>query len=130
MATPEVVHPAASILLLEDEDGVRRLVAKVLEKRGYIVHATGHPIEALALARRGDVRIDLLLTDVVLPGMSGRDVATAVEGLHPACRVLFMSGYTDDAIVRHGVLHAEARFLQKPFKADVLAQKVAEALRR
>jgi len=126
--SPVPPHSAARVLLLEDEDGVRRLVTKVLERRGYVVHATGDPAEALALAERRDVKIDLLLTDVVLPGMSGRAVADAVETLQPACRILFMSGYTDDAVVRHGVLHAEARFLQKPFRADALVQKVAEAL--
>jgi len=125
---PQVPHNAAHILLLEDEDAVRRLVMKVLQKRGYIVHAAGRPAEALAMARQGDLRIDLLLTDVVMPDMSGRAVADAVQDLHPNCRVLFMSGYTDDAIVRHGVLHAEALFLQKPFRADDLAQKVSEAL--
>jgi DNA-binding NtrC family response regulator len=119
---------AASVLLLEDEDGVRRLVTKVLEKRGYLVHAAGHPNDALTLARRRDLRIDLLLTDVVMPEMTGREVADAVCAIHPRCRVVFMSGYTDDAAVRHGVMNAGAMFIQKPFRADDLAQKVAEAL--
>ncbi len=125
---PEVTRNTASVLLLEDEDAVRRLVTKVLESRGYLVHATAHPLDALAIARRTDVHIDLLLTDVVLPEMSGRAVAEAVRALHPDCRVLFMSGYTDDAVLRHGVLTVKALFLQKPFRANALAQKVAEAL--
>lgn len=125
---PERAPSAGIVLLLEDEDAVRRLVTKVLEKRGYLVHAAAHPNDALAIARRRGITIDLLLTDVVLPDVTGQAVAEAVRALHPRCHVLFMSGYTDDAIVRHGVLSADAMFLQKPFRTDGLVQKVAEAL--
>ncbi|HKT79172.1 MAG TPA: ATP-binding protein [Vicinamibacterales bacterium] len=126
--SPAPRHEGSRILVVEDEDGVRRLVTKVLEKHGYCVEATGHPTQAVALASAPTARYDLLVTDVVLPELSGREVADAVRKSQPDCRVLFMSGYTDDHVMRQGILHAEALFLQKPFKADALVQKVAEAL--
>ena len=119
---------ALESLLLEDEDGVRRLVMRVLQRYGYTVHATARPAEALELAARHDIALDLLLTDVVLPDMNGQAVATKIVALHPRCRVLYMSGYTDEAIVRHGVLDPDAAFLQKPFMAAALVQKVEEVL--
>jgi DNA-binding NtrC family response regulator len=107
---------------------VRHLAVRVLQKYGYTVYATARPAEALELASRHDIAFDLLLTDVVLPDMNGQAVATKVLGLHPLCKVLYMSGYTDEAIVRHGVLDPEAAFLQKPFMAGALVQKVEKVL--
>jgi hypothetical protein len=118
----------ATVLLVEDEEGLRKLVGRVLRKYGFTVHAPATPVEAVALASSRTIPFDLLLTDVVLPDITGRAVATTVLQHHPECKVLFMSGYTDDAIVRHGVLDEDAAFLQKPFTADALVQKIADVL--
>jgi PAS domain S-box-containing protein len=127
--TPSGPRPAsATILLLEDEDALRRLVVRVLGQRGYTIHATARPAEALELARRPGLTFDLLLTDVVLPDMNGQAAAAQIQLLQPACRVLFMSGYTEDAIVRHGVLTSTVAFLSKPFTATDLIQKVDDVL--
>jgi CheY-like chemotaxis protein len=118
----------ATILLVEDEDALRRLVVRVLSQYGYTIHATGRPAEALELARQPGPAFDLLLTDIVLPDMNGQAVAAKIQTLQPGCRVLFMSGYTEDAIVRHGVLTATVSFLPKPFTTTDLLQKIEDVL--
>jgi PAS domain S-box-containing protein len=118
----------ATILLAEDEAGVRRLVSRVLGAAGYSVHPAATAADALAIADNAGLRIDLLLTDVVMPDQTGRDVANRITARHPRCRVLFMSGYTDDAIVRHGVLDPDVAFIQKPFTADALLRKISDVL--
>jgi PAS domain S-box-containing protein len=126
-----VAHRAprtATVMLVEDEAGVRALVRKFLERSGYLVLEASGADEALASARRHDGEIDVLLTDVVLPRMSGSELAKRLQQLRPATRVLYMSGYTDDAIVHHGVLSAGAAFVQKPFTADSLTRKLREIL--
>lgn len=122
------VRGTETILMVEDEDLVRGFVEKVLSRLGYTVHAVAHPVRAIELARMHQATIQLLLTDVVLPGMSGRTLAADLVHQHPESKVLYMSGYTDDAIVHHGVLEAGTWFIQKPFSADALAQKVREIL--
>ena len=117
-----------TILLVEDEDGVRALVKQVLSRQGYTVIETRHGQEALEKFERHAGPIPLLLTDVVLPQMSGRELAERLKALHPEIKVLYMSGYTDDAILRHGVIDQETAFLQKPFTTSVLARKVREVL--
>jgi two-component system, cell cycle sensor histidine kinase and response regulator CckA len=117
-----------TVLLVEDEAGVRNLSRYVLEKNGYTVLEAGHGQEALAVAERHDGAIHLLVTDVVMPGMSGRQLANALCQVRPATRVLFMSGYTDEAVLRHGVIDASPAFLQKPFSPIGLARKVREVL--
>ncbi len=117
-----------TILLVEDEAPVRDLAAQILHQQGYKMLAYPSPEDAVRLIERQEVRVDLLLTDVVMPGMSGRKLAEKACALHPDLRVLFMSGYTDDTIVRHGVLEAKTAFLQKPFTSGTLARKVREAL--
>jgi PAS domain S-box-containing protein len=117
-----------TILLVEDEAVVRRLVAEILETNGYAVLQAGDGPSALELLRRHTGEVDLLLTDVVMPGMSGPDVAGAVAAMRPGTHVLYMSGYTDSAIDHHGVLEPGIAFLQKPFGADDLAAKVREVL--
>jgi two-component system cell cycle sensor histidine kinase/response regulator CckA len=117
-----------TILLVEDDTAVRALARLTLEGLGYtVVEATnGH--DALRVARAHAGPIHLLLTDVVMPGMGGRLAAETLAGTLPGLRVLFISGYTDDAVVRHGVLAAETEFLQKPFTPSALAHKVRQVL--
>ncbi|HEY1186720.1 MAG TPA: PAS domain S-box protein, partial [Gemmata sp.] len=117
-----------TLLLVEDEDGVRALTRQVLRDCGYTVLDTRDGPEAVRIAREHPGRIDLLVTDVVLPRMGGREVAQLVRERHPGLKVLFVSGYTDDAVVRHGILEAEVAFLQKPFTRASLASKVRAVL--
>jgi PAS domain S-box-containing protein len=117
-----------TILLVEDEAEVRSLAQEALERFGYTVLAAALPTDAMLIAERHVGTIDLLLTDVVMPRMSGRALAEAVTTTRPGIKVLFTSGYTDDAIVRHGVLEAGIQFLEKPFTPPVLGAKVREVL--
>jgi two-component system, cell cycle sensor histidine kinase and response regulator CckA len=119
-----------TILLVEDEEGVRSLVRLALSAVGYHVLETTDPESALATCASHDGPIHLLLTDVVMPQMSGPIVATKVTALRPGIRVLYMSGYTDDAVVHHGVLSQEMPFIQKPFSPLALRKKIREVLGR
>jgi two-component system, cell cycle sensor histidine kinase and response regulator CckA len=107
---------------------VRRLVAEILEPTGYSVLQAGDGPSALELLRRHTGTLDLLVTDVVMPGMSGPDVAGAVAAMRPGTQVLYISGYTDASVGQHGMLEAGIAFLQKPFDADTLTRKVRELL--
>ena len=118
----------ATILLVEDEDVVRELAREALRDGGYTVLEARHPGEALLVAERQSGGFDLLLTDVVMPHMSGPELAQRLKNARPGLRVLFMSGYTDDAALRHGVLRSEVSFLQKPFTPESLSRKVRETL--
>jgi PAS domain S-box-containing protein len=117
-----------TILLAEDEAVVRDLIMQMLEQRGYTVLPAGDGIEALDVAAEHPGAIDLLVTDVVMPRLSGRKLAEHVTRDHPGVRVLYISGYTDDAVLRHGVLEANTPFLQKPFSAQALARAVRTAI--
>jgi PAS domain S-box-containing protein len=119
---------AGTILLVEDEEAVRRLASRVLAARGYTVLSAANGLQALDTVQRHPGAIDLVITDVVMPQMSGRELAELVRPRRPATKILYVSGYTDDAIVRHGVLDAGVVFLQKPFTPDGLARKVKEIL--
>jgi len=119
-----------TILLVEDEPSVRALAADVLERSGYRVLAAEHGGRALEIAEATIDPIHLLLTDVVMRGMSGRELADRLVATRPDTRVLFMSGYTDDAIVHHGVLDEGTEFLQKPFSRDALTLRVRQVLDR
>ncbi|HEX6433729.1 MAG TPA: ATP-binding protein, partial [Gemmatimonadales bacterium] len=117
-----------TILLVEDEPTVRHMTSRVLQEYGYgVVEANGGH-QALGVLERGE-RIDLLVTDVILSGMDGPELARRAVGLVPELPVLFMSGYTDDEIVRRGLLQAGQPFLQKPFTPEALASEVAELLK-
>jgi PAS domain S-box-containing protein len=117
-----------TVLLVEDAPSVRAVARQILERYGYtVIEAPGGPA-ALDIAVRHPGTIHLLLTDVVMPEMSGRQVADRLVALRPQLRVLFISGYTDDSIVRHGVLEAGIAYLQKPFTPEGLARKVREVL--
>ena len=117
-----------TILLVEDEDAVRQIARRTLERNGYRVLEASDGSLAVELARRHAGEIHMLVTDVVMPGMSGRQVADAIAAETPGVRVLFMSGYTDDAIGRNGVLEAKDHFLAKPFTPTSLIKKVRRVL--
>ena len=117
-----------TILLVEDEESVRGLAAKVLAGYGYRVIEARDGSEAEQVARREGDYLHLMVTDVVMPGISGLELATRLAAVRPKMKVLFMSGYTDDAIVRRGVLADDAAFLQKPFTGDLLARRVRDVL--
>jgi len=127
-APAEIPGGTETILLVEDEDIVRRLAKQVLESRGYRVIEAASGKDAIRLAEDKPDAIDLLLTDVVMPEMSGRELAGRLASLRPEIRVLYMSGYTDDTIIHHRVLEAGINFIQKPFTPDALALKAREAL--
>lgn len=117
-----------TILIVEDEDGVRSLTSSVLRRAGYQVMEANGGEAALRLVAGAKGKVDLLLTDVVLNQMSGRELAETIHRQIPKLRVLYMSGYTDDAILQRGVLAADTFFLQKPFTTDGLVRKVREVL--
>ena len=136
---PAAVRPPASrkfirassgetVLLVEDQDDVRTLTLRILEREGYVVLPAASGQDALALAASHADRIHLLLTDVVMPGLSGREVAEQLTAMRPGTRVLFMSGYTDNVIAQRGVLDPGMAFLSKPFTPETLAAKVRDVL--
>jgi signal transduction histidine kinase/ActR/RegA family two-component response regulator len=116
------------ILLVEDDVAVGELVQLILSRHGYTVLRTESPREALALSERYEGAVDLLLTDVVMPEMSGRELSDALTARRPGLRTLYMSGYTEDAIVNHGVLDEEIAFIGKPFAPVSLLRKVRTLL--
>ena len=117
-----------TILLVEDEAAVRHVAHRLLESRGYKVLEADGGDAALAIVRAGDSKIDLLLTDVIMPGMNGREVADAVRALRPGLRVLFVSGHSGEVLNRMGGLGAGAHFLSKPFSTGELADAVRRAI--
>jgi CheY-like chemotaxis protein len=117
-----------TVLVVEDEALVRDVTCAMLRRRGYSVLAAADGEEALRVAARHAGRIDLLLSDVVMPRMNGQRVAELLQVQRPDARVLFMSGYTEDAIVHHGVLAPGATLLEKPFTDRALAERVRATL--
>lgn len=124
----ELPQGTETILLVEDEDVVRTLTRQILEMCGYTVLEAGNGVEALSLCEKHDCHVDLLMTDVVMPQMGGRELSERFAATYPQMRILFTSGYTDDAVVRHGVIEAGTNFIQKPFTPDALAHKVRAIL--
>jgi two-component system cell cycle sensor histidine kinase/response regulator CckA len=129
----EIVPPRAvrerprgteTVLLAEDEDAVRRLVQRALELHGYSVLPARNGAEAETIERSHSGPIHLLVTDVVMPGMGGRELADTIKSRRPQLKVLYMSGYTNDEVVRHGVILARDAFLQKPFTPTSLVAMV------
>jgi two-component system cell cycle sensor histidine kinase/response regulator CckA len=126
--TSRPVGGSETILLVEDEDPVRAVTGLMLETLGYRVLQAESGEEALSVANANRKEIDLLMTDVVMPDMSGRELADKLWHFNSGLKVLFQSGYTGAAVLRHGVQHAEVAFLQKPFGIGLLARKVRESL--
>jgi signal transduction histidine kinase len=128
MALNESLRGSETVLLAEDHENVRKLVASILKSNGYTVLEASNGAEALQLCEQHPEPIHLLISDVVMPVMSGRETASKMVARHPNLKVLFFSGYTDDAIVRHGIMEAGIAYLQKPFTPNVLLRKVREVL--
>jgi PAS domain S-box-containing protein len=130
LPVPEKLRPPreATVLLVEDEAMVRRLVRQVLTNSGYQLLEAANGAEALELVRGHEGRLDLMVTDVVMPQMSGPELANQLRATHPGTPVLYMSGYTDEAVVHHGVLERGANFLQKPFGPEDLRRKIQQIL--
>jgi CheY-like chemotaxis protein len=122
-----VLRGTETVLLVEDEEQVRQIAREILLSQGYHVLTAANGELALAVAEQYPDEIHLLITDVVMPVMSGRALVERLTPLRPNMAVLYMSGYTDDAVVRHGLLGDRLEFIQKPFTADSLARKVRKA---
>jgi two-component system cell cycle sensor histidine kinase/response regulator CckA len=124
----ENLSGSETVLIVEDDDSLRKLTRTVLKQRGYKILEAENGEDALRISKEHEGSIDLMITDVVMPKMSGKETAERLQPLHPQMKVIYMSGYTDDAIVHHGVLAAGLNFLEKPFSLEGLARKVREVL--
>jgi PAS domain S-box-containing protein len=129
-AANRIAGGGETVLLVEDEPTILELGEMMLKKFGYRVLSAGSARDAIALAEAHQERIDLLVTDVVMPEMNGRELAQRLQGMRPGIKCLFMSGYTADVIAHHGVLAPGVHFIQKPFSVQSLAAKVREAIER
>jgi len=118
-----------TILVVEDDGGLRELARRLLHRQGYTVLLAANADEALGLIEK-EKAIDLLLTDVVMPGASGPELTRRIVELRPSMKVIYMSGYTEESIVRHGVLNPGIAFVHKPFTSETLGRKIREALDR
>jgi two-component system cell cycle sensor histidine kinase/response regulator CckA len=116
-----------SILVVEDEDTVRRVICRLLSSAGFTVHSADSPRTALAHSMKYK-RLDLLIADVILPGMDGKSLADILSEDNPGMKVLFISGYPEEAFARSGILPAEANFLQKPFASVSLEEMICRML--
>ena len=130
LVAPDTRPGHETILLVEDEAGVRELVAEMLRQRGYKVLQAADPAEALQVSEHFGGPIQMLLSDVVMPKMSGMQLAEQLAPRRPQMRVLYLSGYTENTIIHHGVLKPGVQFLPKPFSQDALAKKIREVLDR
>ena len=125
---PTTLEGTETILLAEDQEEVRAVMLTALQRHGYTVLIAVNGDDALRIVREHRGPIHLLITDVVMPAMSGRELVSRMQESHPGIRVMYASGYTDDAVVRHGVLESGVIFLQKPFTPTALLRKIREVL--
>jgi PAS domain S-box-containing protein len=129
VASPNYASRGEAILVVEDENDLRIMIARALQRRGYHVLEAGSGEEAVDIIQKKDPSVQLLITDIVMPGMRGTEAAQKISALVPNLKVLYMSGYTDNAMFHQKLLDAGAVFIQKPFTADVLEEKVRKALK-
>jgi CheY-like chemotaxis protein len=127
-ARPSRQEGSERVLLVEDERSVRDLAERIFRERGYRVTATGEGKEALRAFAAAPDEIDIVVTDLIMPGMSGRELVQAIHQIRPNLKALFVSGYTEDEIIRRGLHDPDVAFLQKPFTADELADRVRTLL--
>ncbi|HEU4524432.1 MAG TPA: response regulator, partial [Gemmatimonadales bacterium] len=125
---PPAFHGEETVLVVEDEDSVRELVRQILENHGHAVLTARHGRDALLIAERYERPIDLLVTDVVMPEMGGGELVGRLVARRPNLKVLYISGYTNDEVVRRGVNGASASFLHKPFTSEDFMRRVREVL--
>ncbi len=119
---------SGTILLVEDSDVVREVIARMLDAGGFTVLPASGGEDALSISRRGDVSFDLLLTDIVMPDMSGVELADRLELERPGVRILFMTGYAEDAVVNEGILGRQRECIEKPFTQEQITKRVREIL--
>jgi len=124
----ELPRGSETVLVVEDEEEVLKVTVEILRRQDYKVFEASQGGDALLICEEYEDPIHLMVTDVVMPRMSGSELAKRLEPLHPEMRVLYMSGYTDNAIVHHGILEEGVNYLQKPFTVDSLARRVREVL--
>jgi PAS domain S-box-containing protein len=124
----EILTGSETILVVEDDEEVRNLAVRILKKQGYNVLEASQGLDAFLICEEHEKPMHLLLTDVVMPKMNGRELADRIVSIHPEIKVLYMSGYTDNTIAHHGILEKGTNFMQKPFTVDGLARKVREVL--
>jgi signal transduction histidine kinase/response regulator RpfG family c-di-GMP phosphodiesterase len=130
MVGEELPRGKETVLVVEDEEKVRKLIVEILGRQGYRVIEASHGDEALLIHAKHDGPIHLILVDVVMPGMSGSELTKRLASVRPETKILYMSGYTDNAIVHHGVLARGVNYIQKPFTMDGLTRKVREVLHK
>jgi len=128
MSTAPMKTGTETVLVVEDEGIFRDLIVRILKRDGYRMLEAANGGEALMICEEHKEQIDLMLTDVIMPQMNGRKLVERTLPLHPEMKVLYMSGYTDDVIADHGVLEEGVEFIEKPFSANVLLNKVREVL--
>jgi two-component system cell cycle sensor histidine kinase/response regulator CckA len=121
-------RPSESVLIVEDNEAVRSMLCRVLRTSGYRVLEAANANAALQVCAAQPLAIDMLISDVVMPEMSGIDLATELKRAHPSMRVLLMSGYSGTAMMRHGEIRSDIPFLEKPFNPETITRKVREVL--
>jgi DNA-binding NtrC family response regulator len=122
------ISGSETVLIVEDDDALRNITKKMLQKYGYNILEAENGEKALNIGETHEGPIHLLLTDVVMPVMSGSDLSEKLQSIRPETRVIYMSGYTDNAIVHHGILKQKINFIEKPFSPESLSKKVRQVL--
>ena len=128
MQTAAAPAKKKTILVVEDETFVRQVASEILESAGYLVLQASNATDAMSEFKQHHGRVDVLLTDVVMPGKNGRDLARELKAMCPSVRTIFMSGYTDNGVLRHDLQEQSSFYLPKPFSMDRLTSKVREVL--
>ena len=128
LSPPAPPRGSGVVLLVEDDEAVRQMTSQMLECAGYAVVPAQSPLQAISICRSTATRIDLILTDVIMPVMSGKEMADRIAELRPGIRFIFMSGYTSDVITQRGVLAEGMHFIHKPFDLRTLSQKILSVL--